>query len=84
MLRHLLYQMAVTTLRHNETLMTSYLSLRLESKATVKALVANMCRLLRIVLAICKSRSQFRHRDRAADDVVSLKARLTDRRSKAA
>ncbi len=84
LLRHLLYQMAVTTLRHNETLMASYLSLRLESKATVKALVANMCRLLRIVLAICKSRSQFRHRDRAADDVVSLKARLAARRRKVA
>jgi transposase len=80
LLRALLYQMAVTTLRHNPVLHAAYLNLRIAGKATVKALVANMCRLLRMVFALCKSKASFATPDGAQQEVVRLKASLSERR----
>ena len=80
LLRTLLYQMAVTTLRHNPILHATYLNLRIAGKATVKALVANMCRLLRIVFALCKSKASFETREGALREVEQLKMRLAESR----
>ena len=68
-LRHVLYYLCIPVLRHNADFRVSYLELKKRGKPTMKAIVAAMCRLLRVCFALCRSKQSYQLR---ADSPVKL------------
>lgn len=72
-LRHVLYYLCIPVLRHNADFRVSYLELRKRGKPTMKAIIASMCRLLRVCFALCRSKQPYQLRSDSEAKLAQLR-----------